>query len=179
MAEKKHKKKNLIDKKIKTIFIFLIKLNLLVIPLYAIIYYNFSIPAFQNFIASLSYSILKIAGYDFSLQGSVLSTFIGNKFMEIEISWDSTGWKSLYILSALIIATPLGNWNRKLLFILAALPAIFLINLARVTTTIIASINFGFQYFDFLHLFLWRAVSIASVIIFWLIFLKREKNNIR
>lgn len=179
MAKKIPKKKIVNYEKLKNVFIFLIKLNLLAIPLYAIIYYNFSFEPLQNFVASVSFWILKVLGYDFSLEGNSLYIFVGSAFMQIQISWDSTGWKSLYILAALIVATPGREWKGKFLFILLSLPAVFAINIARIITTITTSLHFGLQYFDFLHLFLWRAVSIAVVLVFWYAFLKREKHNIR
>ena len=179
MAKKNPKKKLVSQKKINTILIFLITLNLLAIPLYAIIYYNVSFEPMQNLISSVSFSIFKTLGYDATLDGKNIYILVDDKILQIEISWDSTGWKSLYILSVLVLATPAANSNRKLMFLLFALPAIFLINLARILTTITISLNYGLQYFDLLHLFLWRAVSIVVVVGFWYVFLKREKYNIR
>ena len=182
MAKKKQNRKDL-RKKLITLAIFLVKLNLLAVPLYAIIYYNISFEPLQNIIASISFYLLKIFGYGFALDGHTLYTFSGDNFIQVNISWDSAGWKSLYILSALVVATPAAAWKRKIGFLVWALPAMFAINIARITTTIIASLSYGPEnfgkIFDFLHLFLWSSVSIATVIGLWYVFLKTEKDNIR
>ncbi|MDI6806745.1 MAG: exosortase/archaeosortase family protein [Candidatus Aenigmarchaeota archaeon] len=156
-------------KKLIKIIFFLVKFNLLAIPMYVILYFNFSFQPLQNFLAYLIFLALKIIGYDVSLNGYFL--VIQNFPKIIEVSWDSTGWKSLYTLAALIIATPLSNFNRKSRFLLLALPAIFLINYVRVLTTILISVKFGFEYFEIVHTFLWREGLILVIIAFWVLYL--------
>lgn len=167
------KEKFLLERRlIKTLF-FLLKFNLLAIPLYIALYLNFSLPPLQNFLAYLIFQTLRILGYNISLNGYFLTV---QNFPEvIEVSWDSTGWKSLYALIALVIATPLSNFNKKLKFLILALPTLFLINYIRILTTILASIKFGFEYFDIVHTFLWREGLIFAVVAIWVLYLFKTK----
>jgi exosortase/archaeosortase family protein len=103
----------------------------------------------------------------------MIKTSIGS----IDVSWDSTGWKSLYAMTALILATPL-NRSYKLKFLAIALPVIFIVNILRIVTTTMISTAYGMQYFDFVHLFLWREGLISAVVALWAIWLWRERHNI-
>lgn len=174
MAKRIQRKKRVTREKLKKIMLFLVKLNLLAIPLYLAIYFNISFQPMQTFLAYLVSSFLKIIGYSFTREDFLLTTFLENKLLQIEISWDSTGWKSMYALVALIVATPISTYKDKFKFLLIGLPAIFVLNFLRIITTILISIKFGFHYFDFLHLFLWRTVLIASVLTLWYLWLKRK-----
>ncbi len=182
MAKKQPKRKDL-NKRLKSLAVFLVKLNLLAIPLYAIIYYNLSFVQFQDFVATIAFYLLKIFGYNFSIEGHSLFLFSQEQFVQVDISWDSSGWKSLYVLSALVAATPSVVWKRKLKFLAFALPTLFTVNIVRILTTIIVSLSFGAEsfekYFDFMHLFLWSSVSIITVLAMWYVFLRMEKHNIR
>jgi exosortase/archaeosortase family protein len=161
------------EEKLIKILLFLLKFNLLAIPLYIVLYFNFSFSPLQNFLAYLIFQTLKILGYNTSLNGYFL---IIQNFPEIiEISWDSTGWKSLYALTALVLATPLSNFYKKVKFLILALPTLFLINYVRILTTILISIKFGLKYFEIIHTFLWREGLIFAIIAIWALYLLKEK----
>lgn len=176
MGRKIQKKKNLIlRKKLKTVAWFLIKFNLLAIPLYLVMYFNFTFPPLQNFLATLSSYGTKLFGYHLTQDG--MSLYSSSR--QIEISWDSTGWKSMYALAALVIATPVSDWNKKIRFLFIGVPLVFLINYLRITSTILVSLKFGFQYFDIIHMFLWREGLILAVVAIWYVWLRKERYNIR
>lgn len=178
---KKKFKENL-RKKLKTIAWFLIKFNLLAIPLYLAIYYNFSYPPMQKFLTSLSIPFIEFFGYQTSLMdffGCNVPSIYGFGFEEpVCISWDSTGWKSMYALVALVIATPVIAWKKKLKFLGIGLPLVFLINYLRIVTTILIALKFGWNYFDVIHTFLWREGLILAVVAIWYVWLRKEKYNI-
>lgn len=181
MARKIQKKKNL-RKKLKTVAWFLIKFNLLAIPLYLAIYYNFSYPPLQKFLTFLSIPFIEFFGYKTSLVDSFdcnTPSISGFGFEKpVCISWDSTGWKSMYALAALAIATPVIAWKKKLKFLGIGLPLVFLINYLRIVTTILIALKFGWHYFDIVHNFLWREGLILAVVAIWYIWLRKEKYNI-
>lgn len=143
------------------------------IPLYIILYLNLSFPPLQNFLAYLIFQTFKFLGYTTSLNGYFLT--IQNFPEVIEISWDSTGWKSLYALAALVIATPSSKISKKIKFLLLALPILFLINYFRIFTTILFSLKFGSEYFEVIHLFLWREGLIFAVIAIWAFYFFRVR----
>ncbi len=175
MVGKIQKKKNLVlRKKLEAVAWFLIKFNLLAIPLYLAMYFNFTLPPLQTFLATTASYGIRLFGYPSTQDDMFLNT--GNQ--QILISWDSTGWKSMYALAALVMATPVKDWHRKIRFLFIGVLLVFLINYLRITSTILISLRFGFQYFDVIHLFLWREGLILAVVAIWYVWLRREKHNI-
>lgn len=181
MAKRIPKKKSLINlQKLKLIFWFLIKFNLLGIPMYLIMLLNLSFTPLQLFLTDVTYKTLNFLGYQGELVDHPLCNVKAIRLStgSICITWDSTGWKSLYVLAALAIATPIVSYRKKIKFLSIGLPLIFLINFLRVITTIVISLKFGFQYFELLHTILWREGLILAVIAIWVIWLLKEKHNI-
>lgn len=182
MAKKK-KKDLTLRKKLITVAWFLVKFNLLAIPLYLIMYFNLSYPPLQNFLATISAPFIKLFGYQTSLVYSpycnAKSIFLPEFEKAICISWDSTGWKSMYALAALAIATPFIAWKKKWKFIAIGVPTVFVINYLRIVTTIVIAIKFGWQYFDIVHTVLWREGLILLIVAIWFVWLRKEKYNIR
>ncbi|MEM5875232.1 MAG: archaeosortase/exosortase family protein [Candidatus Aenigmatarchaeota archaeon] len=159
--------------KIDLIFLeFLVVLLLFLIPFYFLIIYNFEVRSFKVFqakLVSLAFSILGINVY--TEENFVI---LNNSFFEI--SWDSTGWKSIYILIALILATPV-RFKRKYKYIIVAIFATILVNLSRILITIYSTVFFGVE-FKFLHIFLWRYFMGVYVLTFWFLFIYNQKYNI-
>ena len=154
------------------IVIFLLKFNLLLIPFYAIIYFDLSVHplqvAFANFIAT----ILRLLNYQ--VRTNEFYLFIGREEFPIEISMDCLGWKGIYSLFALVFATA-GKTKEKLRFLAVWMPVLFVINILRVLFTMIFGLNFGMQYIEFIHTFLWQEVMIATLVIIFYIWLKKGK----
>ena len=180
MVKKLQRKETL--KKIKPVIWFFIIFNVLSIPMHLAIYMNFSIASFQIFLTNLSHRILDAFGYSSELVEHPLCPVKSMKFPELTkpvcISWDSTGWKSLYLICALSFATPLAGYHKKSKFIILGVPTIFVLNILRITTTIAISINFGEQYFEVIHTLLWREALIFAILGIWFIWLWKERHNI-
>jgi exosortase/archaeosortase family protein len=151
---------------------FILVLNLLSIPLYLFIYFKIEVSFLKESEAFLTAELLKVLGLNSVSEKNLV--VINNKIYEI--SWDSTGWKSLYTLFALIMSTPIRN-RRKIKPIIIGLSLIFLFNIARITTTIYLS-HKQIYSFEFLHIGLWRWGSIGFLFFIWFIFLYTQKNNI-
>jgi exosortase/archaeosortase family protein len=176
------KKKFAFREKLKTVALFLIAFNLLAIPLYIILYFNIYSPQFQNFITFISKPFIDIFGYNTTLEYTshcnVKAIFIPDYQQSVCISWDSTGWKSMYALAALAIATPFITWRKKWKFITIGVPIVFVLNYIRIVTTILISLKFGFQYFDMVHTILWREGLILAVVAIWYLWVRKENYNI-
>lgn len=155
---------------LKDVFIFLIKFNILLIPFYAIIYFDVSFYPLQIVFTNFIASILSLLGYQFSKSGFFL--FLGESQYPIDISRDCLGWKSVYSLFALIFATP-GLIKDKLKFLVAWIPVLFVVNIFRVLITILVGFNFGFQYLEVIHTFLWQGVMIIALLLVWVIWLRK------
>ncbi len=169
MDRRTQKKKVLIDA-----IIFLVKFNLLLVPFYAIIYFNLSYYPFQAAFANFIASVLKSLNYQVRVSGFYL--FIGKDEFPIDISMDCIGWKSVYSLFALVFATG-GKTREKLKFLVFWMPVLFVVNILRVLITLLIELNFGMQHIEFIHTFLWQEVMIASIIIIWYFWLKKRKLN--
>ncbi len=161
-------KKEIVSK----VVLFLLKFNLLLIPFYAIIYFNLSVHPLQVVFANFITSILRLLNYP--VRTNEFYLFIGREEFPIEISMDCLGWKGVYSLFALIFAT-VGKIKDKLRFLVVWAPILFVINILRVLFTMIFGLNFGMQYIEFIHSFLWQEVMIAALIVIFYIWLKKGK----
>jgi exosortase/archaeosortase family protein len=175
-------KRKILRKKLWTLLLFLIKFNILAIPMYLVLLLNLSYPPLQTFLTDITYRNLNLMGYHATLVNSPASEvpliFFSDQFPKVQISWDSTGWKSMYALLALTIATPFSDFKRKIRFLAVGIPSIFLLNYLRIITTILISLTFGVQYFEVVHTLLWREGLILAVITIWYLWLKKVKYNI-
>jgi exosortase/archaeosortase family protein len=163
-------------KKLLEVIWFLIKFNLLAIPLYILIFLNFSFQPLQNLVALLSYKALSVIGIQVSLNQSSLTVIKEYKINVIEISMDCTGWKSVYALFALTISTPAIEIGKKLRFLSISIPALLLFNILRIVTTIYLSLNLSPGYFGLIHDIFWQWGLIVAILIIWVSWLKLEKR---
>ncbi len=177
MAKRLKKKERLI-KKLKSVLIFLAIFNLLAIPLYFALYNDFSFRPLQELNANLVAGTLKTIGYNAYADGISVVLQSDGITRNIDISWDSSGWKSMYAVASLILATPVSRLARKMGFAAAAVGIIFLVNYLRILTTIWISAKFGFDLFDVIHTILWREGLIMVVVAVWLGWVAMEKYNI-
>jgi len=169
----KKRKKLKINKKLIIILSFLIKFNLFAIPLYIILYFDLYFLPMQEFLAYISYKTLSFLGYEVSLSGVVIRIVRNLELLNIEISWDSTGWKSMYTLAALVLATSGPNLCKKGKFLLFGITFLFFLNFLRIITTISIAVNFGFNYFEIVHMLLWREGLIFAVVAIWYFWLRQ------
>ncbi|MDI6826217.1 MAG: archaeosortase/exosortase family protein [Candidatus Aenigmarchaeota archaeon] len=161
-------KKEIVSK----VLFFLLKFNLLLIPFYAIIYFDLSFYPLQVTFANFIATILKLL--DHPVRISEFYLFIGRDEFPIDISMDCLGWKSIYSLFALVFATN-GKTKDKLRFLIVWIPMLFVINILRVLITLLVGLNFGMQYLEFIHTFFWQEVMIVVLIVIFYIWLKKRK----
>ncbi len=177
MAKRLQRKERLTSRLV-SVLVFLITFNLLAIPLYISIYTDFSFEPLREFNAKVVSSTLNILGYNTFQEGSKVNLVTNDIQKEIDISWDSTGWKSMYAIAALIIATPVRNFSRKIKSALVGIGIIFFVNYLRITSTIMIAANFGFNWFDIVHTVLWREGLILAVVGLWVLWMRMEKYKI-
>jgi exosortase/archaeosortase family protein len=149
---------------------FLIKLNLLAIPMYLVIWSGAQAIPLQVFVKDVSYKSLKLAGFDVSNPQPASTWFwisSGSSREQINIDLDCTGWKSMFAIAALMVATPLALDRKKLGQIALAVGGIFLLNVVRIVTTLSFSATFGLEYLEIVHTVLWREGMIAAVVAIW------------
>ena len=151
--------------------LFLIKFNILLIPFYAIAYYEISFFALQELYAKFLVYVLSFLG--FQATASSVFIFLDKYEFPINISFDCLGWKSSYSLFALVFATP-GEWRDKLKFLRFWVLAFVVINFVRIMSTVLIGYSFGFPYIEPVHTYFWQFAMIAIVLGVWFLWLKRR-----
>lgn len=166
-----------LNEKLLKVLVFFIKLNVLVIPLYLIIYLDVSFPILQNFLtASLHFFLSRVNSSISFADHFLYIPFKTEKGFQIEtfiISFDCTGWKTMYLLFALVLATP-SKINKKIKVLAIGLPFVFFLNFIRILTTLLFCMSFGLEYLEIVHTFLWREGLILAVAAIWYIWIKKE-----
>ncbi len=166
MAEGVQKK---IDKE-KEVLIFLIKLLVLSIPLYLILWFNVDLSFLQEVITKLLYSFLIFSGVEVKRNGFAL---VLDRFF-VYVSKDCTGWKGMLFLSALILSTK-SSLKQKLLGFVIHIPSFFSFNMLRILLLLFLGSQ-SRELFYMLHNFLWQISMVGVVLILWAMWIKFSKN---
>ena len=100
----------------------------------------------------------------------VVKSLIGidGRNFEAEIVPECVGWLGFFAVVSLILAYPKIAWRKRVTGILIALPLMYAMNIARLTTSIYSAFVGGVAFFDFTHDFLWKTSLVAWALILWL-----------
>ncbi|MBU5688445.1 MAG: archaeosortase/exosortase family protein [Candidatus Aenigmarchaeota archaeon] len=164
------------QKDLKKVLWFFIKLNLFLIPFYAVIYFDLKYEPAQIAFATLVSFFISLIGFKVIQDGFIL--YLGNNNFPIDISFDCIGWKSSYSLIALVAASP-GSIKKKLIFLLKWIPMMLLLNFLRVLIAIIVGFLFGFNYIMPLHDYFLQPLMIFVVLFIWMIYINSEEKIYR
>jgi exosortase/archaeosortase family protein len=148
---------------------FLLRVSVLSVPLYLIIWLGVDLTVVQLAVASHSSWFLSLMGYQVVQEG--LSLTMGNGFKFFIIA-DCTGWKSLLFLFALLFAVPGVKYRKRLIGLAIGIPLIWLGNLLRIAGVVFAQGIWGTGFALVLHdwLFqLWMTVLVLGAWVFWLL----------
>lgn len=153
---------------------FLVKLNLLSIPVYLITFFDVRFNFLQNFTAFLVFKFLKMVGYSVNWFNNLVLLRKGTYMFDILIDMDCTAWKSYMFLIALSVATPKKNIKKRLGFLIFSLPTLFFLNILRVFSAVVVLYHFSFSEFQIFHTVLWREGLITAVLLLWYLWLKSK-----
>jgi exosortase/archaeosortase family protein len=156
------------EKDLKEILWFFVKLNILFLPIYAVIYFDLKYEPAQVFFASIVNFFISILGFKIKQEGYML--YLGENGFPIDISFDCIGWKSSYSLIALVAASP-GSWKGKASFLLKWVPVVLLLNLARVLLALVVGYLFGFGLIPTVHDYILQLAMIFAVLFVWRIYI--------
>lgn len=149
---------------------FLIRFNIFAVPLYIILITGAKFEPLMQLTTQLAFAFLRTTGISAELHGSVISVPTDSGSFGAYVSWDSTGWKSMLALAALIFAT--GFPLRKKMYGLFLIPLVYLINILRIWFMFfIVTINAG--YFEIAHITIWSWGLIFTILLLWVIWMKR------
>lgn len=118
--------------------------------------------------AEVIVSIMNMFGYGFRAE----SVYILPGY---EITQDCLGWKSMMAFTALVFSST-AKYRENLRYILAGTAVILIANTVRIVTTIHLS-EVGLISFDIIHGFLWKWSLTALVLIAWIYWFRRYRNQ--
>ncbi|MBU0530599.1 MAG: exosortase/archaeosortase family protein [Candidatus Aenigmatarchaeota archaeon] len=165
------------NKQLHKTMIFFWRLVLLSIPLYIVLTLAINLGFMQNIVATQSLWMFSLTGFTVAQDGPALTVGLENEAQQpfsFAISEDSTGWKSMLFMFALIFAVP-DVHNKKRLLGLLFIPVVWAGNLLRIWAIVMIERSYGFQAAMVAHDYLWRIGLLVLVIGLWLIWLKYVK----
>jgi exosortase H (IPTLxxWG-CTERM-specific) len=131
-------------------------------------------------IARISKQIFGLLGTDAVATG----TIVRSKDFAIDIRNNCNGVFVSAIFLAAVLAYP-SSWKSRGLGVLIGIPAIYLINLARVITLFYVGIYFP-RFFERTHVLIWQSLVIFFALLIWMFWIERftnapgpEKNMVR
>lgn len=160
------------QERLKDTLVFFLRLMVLAAPLYFIIFFVDLYPL-QVLVAGNSFVVMEAMGLSPSMNGPEMQ--VGD--FRFFISKDSTGWKSMLFLGALMLAVPGVLWKRRALGLLVGIPLIYLGNLGRVVGIVVAEQAWGRAAALLVHDYLWRFGLIALVLGIWLFWFRWTRRD--
>ena len=157
------------QRKLRGALVFLTRLLALAVPFHIMIGYA-DLSLLQQMTARSVHALLSVFEVGVSLNGAVLR-FDG---FDVLVSRDSTGWKSAFFLTALIVATR-ARQKEKVIGVFLLVPAIYAINVMRVAVTAYSAF-YGVEVFNALHDYLWQAGMVFVVLALWIMWLKEKSK---
>jgi exosortase/archaeosortase family protein len=155
---------------------FLVKFNLFAIPLYLILLLDLRSLWLETFTADVVYSVLQSLGLALERTGNFIIVPIANGSWGAFINWDCTGWKSLLALFALVMATDF-TYKIKLKGLSLLLPALFIINIARIAFMFYFVYAFGLVFFELVHAVIWSWGLILAILILWVLWIRWNRKK--
>lgn len=155
------------ERELWEVFVFLVRFTALVLPLYLLIWLNWDPVWLRSLDAGIASGVLDLLGVSASHTGTVFQT----PTIAVDVSVDSTGWKSFLALSALIVAVRGVEWKERLIGILAGAVVVFAANIARLVSMVYAVEMWGISY-ELLHTLLWRWGLTVVVLGCWLAWMR-------
>lgn len=158
------------NKPVFQVFLFLLRFNLLAIPMYIVILSGFQWTFLNQATEDIVFNMLLASNVPVEKTGQFITVPVESGSFAGSVDWDCTGWKSMYALFALIFATSLAL--RKKLYGLVFIPIVYLINLVRIWFMFWFVYNYGVTYYSIVHATIWSWGLIATIIALWLIWIK-------
>jgi len=153
------------QKHMLSVMVFLVKLLILSIPIYMVLFFNIPLHPLQDVVIEQSLFVFRATGYDAVRDGYLFN--INNDFT-FGISEDCTPWKSIWLLCSLMIATSGILWGRRFIGMAIGALILWIENIARIFLIVWVEQNFGLNAAMFIHNYLWRLLLVSIVLSIWL-----------
>ena len=151
------------QKRLLETLVFLLKMLVFAIPLYAIMQLQNILLPLQEMVSANAVALLQLLGFSAQRSGFLIAAD-GIAFI---VSEDCTGWKSMLLLAALVCAVPRVAWQKRFAGIAAGLMVIYLGNLARIVVVALAWNAYGIETANAIHDVFWQFGLIALVLLAW------------
>jgi len=159
------------QKEMLPILIFLIKMIILSLPLYIVLYFGISLQPLQEAVTEQALLIFDAAGFNPSREGFLITVKRTHEFT-FAISEDCMPWKSIWLLIALMIAVPKIKIERRLSGIVSGSAILWIGNLSRIFYIVLAEQFIGYKFAMLIHDYLWKAFLVALVLLIWIVWLQ-------
>ncbi len=111
--------------------------------------------------------LLDLLGLHIAVEGAIVYTHSGN----FEIIWECTGVTPLSLFLSAVLAYPSG-WRKKLLGLALGVPAILVVNQARLISLVFIS-RWWPRYQDVAHILVWQTLIVFFTVVLWLVWVGR------
>jgi exosortase/archaeosortase family protein len=155
------------QKKLFETLVFLLKLLVFAVPLYAIMSFQGILYPLQAAVTHNVLWLMGLAGLDASASGFLITA--GE--IVFLVSEDCTGWKSMLLLAALVLSVPGASPKRRLAGLAAGIPLIYAGNLFRILAVVFVWRSYGLGPATAVHDYLWQAGLIFLVLAAWTVWL--------
>ncbi len=160
------------------VVVFLARLALFSIPLYAVLWINPSLAPLQYAVRDETVMLAGLIGVDAEVDGFDVNIETVDGPMTVNIAEDCTGWKSAIAYMALVFAVPKID-NRKRLIGMIGIPVIYAVNIVRIAFLLWTAASMGIGEFRFFHEYLWKFGLSAVVFGAWYVWLAKTAGGIK
>jgi len=151
---------------------FLIKFNLLAIPLYIVLALNIDFYWLEKITAGVVVILLKTIGLNPSINNIIITIPVQGGTWAAVINSACTGWKSAYLFFALVIAPPYSLRSKA--WAMVFLPLIMAANIARIVFMFwVASVDLS--YFGIVHTIVWAWGMALLVLGLWVLWMCKRR----
>ncbi len=171
------------QKRLYQTLIFLVRLLVLAIPLYIVLFF-LDLGFIQNMVALEMEWLFGVLGFPVAREGLIFTA--KNTGFIFAIAEDCTAWKSILFLFALLFAVPSSFFNKKGLFktkkpknmlkmrllgLAIGIIVLWVGNLGRILGIVWVEQAFGVELAMIAHAYLWQLGLIALVLVVWVAWL--------
>lgn len=154
------------DEKRLELLYFLARLLVLATPLYILLWIDWNPVWLRTMQAGIATHTLELLGVSATQAGTIVDAGA----LVVDVSIDSTGWKSLLAVSALVLAVTDVTSRQHGVGVIAGIITVFVANMFRLVSMIYAVVVWGISY-ELIHTVLWRWGLTVVVLGYWMAWL--------
>jgi len=145
---------------------FFVRLLVLATPLYVLLWIDWNPVWLRTAQAGIATHLLELLSVSATQTGTVVET----TRLIVDVSVDSTGWKSMFAVSALVLAVTDLTRRQYGIGLVMGLVTVMVANMLRLVSMIYAVVAWGISY-ELIHTVLWRWGLTVVVLGYWMTWL--------